>query len=151
MLQSFLFGSHSSGASPSDAPELIFYDGHCGLCHGLVRFVIARDRSGIFRFAPLGGETLRRAVPEEVRATLPDSIVLLTATGAVLTRSTAVLHILQQLGGAWRMLGLLARLSPRPLRDFFYDCLAAIRQHLFSRPAETCPLVAPNLRSRFDD
>src|SRR5579885_2416758 len=42
------------------APELIFYDGHCGLCHGFVKFALARDREGArFRFAPLPEQTLR--------------------------------------------------------------------------------------------
>ena len=36
------------------APERLFYDGTCALCHGAVRFVLARDRDGsAFRFAPL--------------------------------------------------------------------------------------------------
>ncbi|HZH02738.1 MAG TPA: DCC1-like thiol-disulfide oxidoreductase family protein [Myxococcaceae bacterium] len=39
-------------ASDSD---ILFYDGGCGLCHRAVRFVLARDPAGRFRFAPLGG------------------------------------------------------------------------------------------------
>ena len=38
------------------APETIFYDGGCGLCHRFVRFVIKRDPDGtLFRYAPLEG------------------------------------------------------------------------------------------------
>jgi predicted DCC family thiol-disulfide oxidoreductase YuxK len=137
---------------PGAAPEIIFYDGHCGLCHGLVLFVLARGgRGAAFRFAPLGGESFRRAVSAAARATLPDSIVLLTATGETLTRSAAVLHILDRLGGAWRLLGCLARLFPRPLRDFVYDRVAAVRHKLFARPADVCPVIPAHLRARFDD
>jgi predicted DCC family thiol-disulfide oxidoreductase YuxK len=82
---------------------------------------------------------------------LPDSIVLLTATGETLTRSAAVLHILDRLGGAWRLLGCLARLFPRPLRDFVYDRVAAVRHKLFARPADVCPVIPAHLRARFDD
>ena len=43
--------------------EIIFYDGHCGLCHAAVRFVVARDdREEGFVFAPLGGETFRETL-----------------------------------------------------------------------------------------
>jgi predicted DCC family thiol-disulfide oxidoreductase YuxK len=142
---------HSPPRRPSAAREAIFYDGHCGLCHGLVLFVLARDRGGAaFRFAPLGGESFRRALPAAARAALPDSIVLLTATGEALTRSAAVLHILDRLGGAWRLLSRLARLCPRPLRDFVYDRVAGVRHKLFARPADVCPVIPAHLRDRFD-
>lgn len=131
---------------------MIFYDGHCGLCHGLVRFILARDRDGTaFRFAPLGGETFTRRIPGPTRATLPDSVVVLAASGNVLTRSAAVLHVLRRLGGVWRMLGRVASLCPRTWRDFAYDRIAAVRHRFFARPTDTCPLIPPHLRARFDD
>jgi predicted DCC family thiol-disulfide oxidoreductase YuxK len=135
---------------PAVAPESVFYDGHCGLCHGLVRFVLARDHGGMFRFAPLDGETFRRTVPTEVRAALPDSIVLVTAAGETLIRSAAVLHVLSRLGGAWPLIGKLLGIFPRGLRDFVYDGVAGVRHKLFARPADACPLVPAHLRDRFD-
>src|SRR4029453_11915966 len=33
--------------------HLVLYDGVCALCNGLVQFLLARDRRGIFRFASL--------------------------------------------------------------------------------------------------
>ena len=49
-----------------------FYDGHCGLCHRIVRFVIQHDREQVFRFAPLQGETASKQLPRD----LPDSVVV---------------------------------------------------------------------------
>ncbi|RYE91302.1 MAG: DUF393 domain-containing protein, partial [Oxalobacteraceae bacterium] len=37
--------------------DIVFYDGACGLCHSLVRFVLARDPVGRHHFAPLQGRT----------------------------------------------------------------------------------------------
>ncbi|HEY8944686.1 MAG TPA: hypothetical protein VIM73_10510, partial [Polyangiaceae bacterium] len=35
------------------APERVYYDGQCGLCHGAVRLLLAEDRDGsAFRFSP---------------------------------------------------------------------------------------------------
>jgi predicted DCC family thiol-disulfide oxidoreductase YuxK len=131
-------------------PELLFYDGQCGLCHFAVRFVLARDQTGeAFRFAPLESNAFRTAVPESRRKTLPDSLIVLTADGALLTRSTAVLHILRRLGGRWRLLALIAGVVPRVVRDWLYDGIARIRSHLFRRPPEVCPLVPQELRERF--
>ncbi len=129
----------------------VFYDGHCGLCHGAVKFLLARDRDGSrFRFAPLQGETLAAMVPAARRARLPDSIVVLTDSGELLVRSAGVVAILERLGGAWRPLGRLLAIVPRPLRDAAYDFVARIRKRLVAPPADVCPLMPPELRARFD-
>ena len=140
-----------TAAASSPKPEQLFYDGHCGVCHWAVSFVAKRDPEGrLFRFAPLHGETFTALVPETLQKHLPDSLVLHTHDGSLLTRSSGALHIMQRLGGVWRLLGALLWLVPRPLRDFGYDRFAAIRHRLARRPDGTCPLVAPELRARFD-
>ncbi len=132
------------------ATDIVFYDGTCGLCHGFVRFVLAEDRSGdSLGFAPLQGETFRTLVPEAKRSALPDSIVVRTAEGRLLTRSDAVMHVARRLGGRWRALAAVAALVPRPVRDVLYDAVARVRYRLFRRPAETCPLLPKHLRARF--
>jgi predicted DCC family thiol-disulfide oxidoreductase YuxK len=131
--------------------EYIFYDGHCGLCHRAVKFVLKHDRSGnTFRFAPLQGETIQSHIPAERRASLPDTFVVLTRDGTLLMRSNASLHILERLGGGWRILANILRVFPRGLRDLMYDFVARIRYRLFGRRDDLCPVVPPNLRARFD-
>ena len=131
--------------------EQLFFDGGCALCHGFVRFVLAEDASGTaFRFAPLDSAALRAALPAEERARLPDSLVVRTAQGRVLVRSAAVLHVLQRLGGSWRILGCVLWLVPLPLRDLAYVGLAALRRGLFGRARQACPLLPRHLRARFD-
>ena len=73
-----------------------------------------------------------------------------TADGQVLCRSAAVLHIMAGLGGVWRIIAMGTRCVPRPIRDFTYDVIAAIRYRLFRRPKELCPLVPEPLRQRFE-
>ncbi len=59
--------------SPQRANEQIFFDGHCGLCHGFVRFVLREDQSDQpFSFAPLQGELVRSRITDAARAQLPD-------------------------------------------------------------------------------
>ena len=130
-------------------PDFLFYDGACGLCHHSVRFVVAHDRAGAFRFAPLGGQTFAAAVPVTERATLPDAIVVRRADGAILLRSDATAHILAKLGGRWAVLGALLRAIPRPLRDRLYDFVAANRKRWFVAPGDACPVVPAHLRTRF--
>ena len=132
-------------------PSMVFYDGACGLCHRTVRFAIARDRDGSrFRFAALGGEAFRRRVPESARAGLPDSIVVLTPDGSLLTRSGAIIHILERLGGPWGWMGSVLGLVPSRIRYLGYDGIARVRYRLFSKPTDACPVTPPEMRARFE-
>jgi predicted DCC family thiol-disulfide oxidoreductase YuxK len=150
MLHCFTFNPAWVRPRKAESPELVFYDGHCGLCHRAVRFILAEDRSGeAFRFAPLDSDTFRTALAESARATLPDSLVVQTTDGTILTRSAAVLHVLQCLGGLWRVLGSVLNLLPLTLRDRLYDSIARIRHRLFLAPSEVCPVIPGHLRIRF--
>jgi predicted DCC family thiol-disulfide oxidoreductase YuxK len=130
----------------------VFYDGGCGLCHRAVRFAIAHDADGSrFRFASLDSEGFRRRVPAAERVGLPDSIVALTPDGTLLVRSAAVIHVLDRVGGGWKVAGRLLRLVPQSVRDAGYDALARVRYLLFRQPTEACPVTPPELRARFED
>ena len=116
-----------------------------------MKFVLANDRSGnAFRFAPLQGETFERLVPPEKRAGLPDSIVLRTADGALLSKSEAMLHILGRLGGGWKSLAGIMAVIPRVVRDAGYDLIAKIRYRVFGKREDLCPVVPREQSARFD-
>lgn len=127
---------------------VLLYDGSCGLCHRTVRLCLAEapDDAGL-SFAPLGGEAARARLGDA--PALPDSLVLLPNEGATLLRSSAVIAVLERLGGLWRVLALALRVIPRPLRDLGYDLVARVRHRLFDRPSEACPIVPQALRTRF--
>ncbi|HUI52256.1 MAG TPA: DCC1-like thiol-disulfide oxidoreductase family protein [Terriglobales bacterium] len=136
--------------APNPAGQTIFYDGNCGLCHGLVRFVLSEDRSPRpFSFAPLQGEAIKRTLTEEARAKLPDSIVVVDNDKKVLTRSTAVLYVMTRLGGLWSIAAAFLRLVPRALRDVVYDAVACVRIKFLGTTVDTCPMVPAPLRARF--
>ncbi len=134
-----------------DRDELLFYDGACGLCHRAVRFVLAEAPAGdALRFAPLSGETFRARLPAARRDALPDSLIVLTAEGQVLSRSAAVRRLAEGLGGRWRILAALTRAVPAALLDRLYDLIARTRHRLFARPDDACPVTPRRLRDRFD-
>jgi predicted DCC family thiol-disulfide oxidoreductase YuxK len=144
--------SGAPGAAASAQTERIFYDGHCGLCHWAVKFVIARDPHGrFFRYAPLQGTTFAALVSAERRAGLPDSVAVLTDDGRLLVRSDAFIHILRRLGGFWRVIGTFISVIPRVIRDGVYNFIARVRYRIFGRRPEVCPVTPAELRARFDD
>lgn len=135
--------------SPKPVGQTIFYDGHCGLCHGFVRFVLSEDQSAKpFSFAPLQGEQIKRAIADRVYSTLPNSVVVVDESKNVLTRSTAVIYVLRRLGGLWLVFASFLSLVPRALRDVAYDAIASVRRS-FGATEQVCPLVPGPLRTRF--
>ena len=131
--------------------DRVFYDGSCGVCHITVRFLLRRDRDGSrFRFAPLQGETFERCVPSEAREGLPDSLVILTPDGDVLSRADGILHLFRRLSWCWSWIGHIGRIVPRSIRNFFYDRFTAIRHRLVAAPEGACPLLPADLLARFD-
>lgn len=134
-----------------EAKPILFFDGECGLCHRFVLFVLAREQTALFRFAPLRGRTFRKMIGEDQARELPDSLVLLTEEGAMLSLSDAAVYALKTLSPGWRRVAWMIGVFPKPMRDFGYRCVAAVRKKLFKKPDNTCPLVSVELKGRFLD
>lgn len=133
--------------------DVIFYDGGCALCHGMVKLLLRADADGErFSYAPLDGALFRGLIDATARASLADSVVVRTADGAVLERSAAALWIAARLGGLYRAASVFASALPRAWRDRAYDALAGARFRIFGRTSgdDACPVLAPELRARFD-
>jgi predicted DCC family thiol-disulfide oxidoreductase YuxK len=62
-----------------------------------------------------------------------------------------VIHILERIGGPWRLAGGLFALVPQAIRDLGYDGIARVRHRLFRRPTDACPVTPPELRARFEE
>lgn len=150
MIHLFTFDPAWVRGMKQEVVETIFYDGNCGLCHRFVRFVLSEDRGGrAFQFSPLGGERFEAETTPAQREGLPDSVVVKTSDGDLLTRSDAALHVLKRLGGLWRLLAGLLAVVPRTARDAAYDRVAAIRHQLFAKPTDACPVMRTDVRARF--
>jgi predicted DCC family thiol-disulfide oxidoreductase YuxK len=131
---------------PAADHPIVFFDGVCVLCNGFVDRILRADRDGIFRFAPLQGETARALLPPQNDDPWQWSLLYLDERG-VHAQSDASLEIWRRLGGAWRLLSLL-RFIPRPLRDAVYRIVVRKRYRWFGeRP--TCRVPSPAERARF--
>jgi predicted DCC family thiol-disulfide oxidoreductase YuxK len=134
--------------------HLLLFDGVCGLCNGIVRFVLPRDRAAAFDFASLQSATGRSWLgrvgynPDAL-----DTLVVITDYrtdhAGVHVRSDAALSVARALARPWRALSVF-RFIPRTLRDFCYDVIARRRYRLFGR-YDSCPVPAPRHRARFID
>lgn len=132
--------------------SVILYDGVCGLCNGMVRFILPRDRRGVFRFAALQSDFAQRELERlGHRASSLDTFYVIESFGepgeTLSWKSRAALAVARGLG--WWWLGWL-RLVPRGLSDRIYDVVARYRYAWFGRHT-TCPLPQPEHRARFLD
>jgi predicted DCC family thiol-disulfide oxidoreductase YuxK len=134
--------------------HLLLYDGVCGLCDRLVQFVLRHDRGDRFRFAALQSQLAANLLRGYGRdASDLDTVYVIARYGEpsakLLSRARAVLFILAELGGIWRLASVL-RVFPRPLLDFGYNLIARRRYRLFGR-YDACPVPTPATRAKFLD
>lgn len=139
---------------PNGEKHLILYDGLCGLCDRLNRFVLAHDREGAFRFASIQGEAGRRILEqlgEDPDRLTTSYVVTACSPGSpsVLKKSRASLFVLGELGWPWKVATVLG-LLPRPFLDWCYDLIARNRYRLFGR-LDACPAPRPEHGDRFLD
>lgn len=127
------------------ASKIVFYDGHCGLCNRVVRWLCRLDTAGQLHYAPLDGAAARARLPRLPRDL--DAIVYWREGRRPADSSDAVAAILRDLGWPWRALGAL-RWIPRGLRDGAYRALAGRRHRLFGR-YDACPLPPAGRQDRF--
>lgn len=130
---------------------VLFFDGYCGLCSGLVNFLMTEDQLGQLRFATLQGELgekLRQQnrIPKAIAGQPFDTLIVLWQD-QILEKSDAAILALEMLGGFWRFSAIL-RIIPKGLRDSIYDLIAKHRYRIFGK-TETCRLPTKNEREFF--
>jgi predicted DCC family thiol-disulfide oxidoreductase YuxK len=131
---------------------IILYDGVCGLCNRLNQFVLKRDRHDRVRFAALQSAFGRAALQRHGRDAGALETVCVLVPGPppgerLLVKSDAILFILRELGGGWRLAAAL-NVVPRVLRDLAYDQVARTRYRVFGK-LDACPLPEERHRRKF--
>jgi predicted DCC family thiol-disulfide oxidoreductase YuxK len=130
-----------------NAVNVILFDGVCNLCNGFVQFLIKQDSKGSFKFASLQSQSAQDLLlTENMSADRFDSVVYISG-GEVWQKSAAVLRILNDVGGLWKMFYVLI-IIPRIISDAVYDFVATNRYRMFGKRQE-CMVPTDELRSRF--
>lgn len=126
---------------------ILLFDGVCNLCNRAVQFIIRIDKKERIRFAPIqsipGQSLLKKSL---IDPNVNDSVVYLTGE-KVFLKSAAVLHLLKDIGGGWKILYALI-IIPEFIRDFFYDLIAKSRYRVFGR-RDNCMVPSDEIKWRF--
>lgn len=126
--------------------KIVLFDGTCNFCDKGVQFIIKRDPKGLIQFASLQSNIGKSLLNKYHAPRNLDSLVLIE-NSHIYFKSTAVLRICKNLQGVWKIFYSLL-IIPKPLRDFFYDCIAKNRHELFGTK-DHCILPTADIRKRF--
>lgn len=134
---------------------IILYDGVCGLCNRLVKFLLKHDKDGRLRFASLQSAFAEKVLSRHgFDAKDLDTVHVVENYDRpgerVLQRSDAILRAGRELGGFWGTSSSIAKIVPRSIRDLVYRFVATNRYRVFGK-YDSCMLPDPNQRSRFLD
>lgn len=127
--------------------NVVFFDGNCGLCHFVVKFLLKIDKKNILKYAPLQGETSKKIIQnlnfEELNT------VMFFRENRVYEKSDAILEILKTIGGVWR-LALIFKIIPRALRNIVYMYISRNRIKCFGRK-DSCEIGGKSLNASILD
>jgi predicted DCC family thiol-disulfide oxidoreductase YuxK len=128
--------------------KIIFYDGLCSMCNRFIRILITLDKKEKFLLASLqgkNGKILQKKFSKELHEV--DSVIFYNKQ--VYTKSSAVINILSELGGLYK-LAYIFNIIPSFILNFLYDYIARNRFIWFNK-LDKCPLPEKKNISRFLD
>lgn len=128
--------------------NIILFDGICNLCNGVVVFLIKRDKKALFRFAAIQSGT-GQLLLERYNIKNKNTTLYYFRDGVCFIKSTAILHILRDLGGGWKFFYPLIVIPPC-LRDAVYLFISRNRYRWFGKKNE-CIIPTREIKNRFLD
>jgi predicted DCC family thiol-disulfide oxidoreductase YuxK len=126
---------------------IIFFDGVCNLCTGVVQFVIRHDPKHRFRFASLQSEVGQQLLQQHNLPTEEFGSFILFEKGKVFTKSSAALTVIKKLAGFWPALYAFM-IVPSFIRNGVYNWVAKNRYKWFGKKEE-CWIPTPELNELF--
>jgi predicted DCC family thiol-disulfide oxidoreductase YuxK len=127
--------------------RVLFFDGVCHLCNGLVDFSLPHFKRGELFFAPLQGPTAQAMLPKQ---DLGLEYVVYLRDGQLYRKSQAIAWLFKDMGGALSIVSVMLRALPVSLADYAYDLVAQFRYKIFGKD-EVCRIPTPEERAYFLD
>lgn len=123
--------------------NIVFFDGICVFCNKSINLLEDLDKNDKFKFATLQSETAKELLPESLTVGDLKSLVFYKR-GNIYIKSNAVIEIIFQLGGLWKIVKI-AYIIPKIVRNVFYDLIAKNRYNWFGK-TDACRL--PNAENK---
>jgi predicted DCC family thiol-disulfide oxidoreductase YuxK len=135
---------------------LVVFDGYCGLCNGLVRWLLCRDKQDRLRFAASASPAVAQLIERHAELLEPNGIprtVLvfrnpLQADEQLWVRFKGTLVVLRELPEPWPTIASALGWIPDFISDPIYRLNARWRYRIWGR-VESCPLPTAEERAKF--
>ena len=135
---------------------LVVFDGYCGLCNGLVRWLLHRDKQDRLRFAASASPAVAQLIERHAELLEPNGVpgtVLVfrnpfKADEQLWVRFKGTLVVLRELPQPWPAVAVVLGWIPDFLSDPIYRLIARWRYRIWGR-MESCPLPTPEERAKF--
>ena len=130
-------------------PHIIFFDGYCNLCSGVVQFIIKKEKTNTFKFASLQSDIAKEILSTASKKIKNADSIIYYKNGKFYYKSSAALQLALMLQYPWP-LAFVFWIVPFFIRDFFYDIVAKYRYKWFGKK-DACMLPTPQLKAKFLD
>jgi len=132
--------------------NIVFYDGVCKFCNGLVQMLIKADKIDGYRFIALQSKYAESFLAKYNKdPKLVDTVYLIknydTENEKLFEESDAALNILSGLGGFWSIFRI-GYILPKFFRDFLYKFQAKYRYKIFGK-YEACRMPEKSQMHKF--
>lgn len=128
--------------------KVVLYDGECGFCSFWVQWLLNMDKQNTLKFASLQGEYGQSFLKNKgLNVTDFDTIYFIKDNEYFYEKSTAIIQIVNSLGGIFKLIVLLY-IIPRFIRDAVYMVISKNRKKLIHN---NCLFPTPKQRQQFID
>ncbi len=111
--------------------NIVFFDGYCVLCNSFVDFLIKIDNNNHLKFSSLQGKVAQKLLNEN-QLYHPNTVVFYKSTDNTYEKSSAVIEIVNSVGGIWKLFNLF-KIFPEVLLNYIYDLVAKHRNTIFGK------------------
>lgn len=128
--------------------KVVLYDGECGFCSFWVQWLLNMDKDNQLKFASLQGNYGQLFLQDKgLNITDFDTIYFIKDDEFFYEKSTAIIQIVNSLGGIFQLIMLLY-IIPRFIRDAVYMIVSKNRKKLINN---NCLFPTPIQRKQFID
>ena len=129
--------------------NIVFYDGVCNFCSGLVVFLLKHERKNNMSFCSLQSEFAQSFLKDfNIKVNL--DTIYYYSNGKLYNRSEAIKKISKNLKPPYLMDFYFIAISPNFIREYFYKIFAKNRYKWFGKK-DKCQIPSPEKRLRFLD
>jgi len=114
---------------------ILFYDGDCGLCSRVVRFILKNERNSELFFCSLQSDFASNFLKVYSIDSKNIDTIYLYKNGKMYYKSTAALRLVPYLKKRFSLLQV-CYVFPKIFRDFWYDLIATNRKRFFKNVCE---------------